>query len=371
MRGAYVPAMKPVNRSTARPARKATSKASDEVLWRAVIDRDASADGSFVLGVKTTGIYCRPSCPARKPLRKNVSFYATCAEAESAGLRACKRCKPNASGGVDNHADKVAAACRMIETADTPPRLAELAAASGLSPYHFHRVFKAATGLTPKAYASAHRDRRVRETLKGDTSVTEAIYEAGYNSSGRFYDGAQRALGMKPRAFRAGGADMRIRYAIAPCSLGLVLAGVTDAGVCAIFLGDDEAALKQELMARFPKAEVTEANKSLGKVLADVVACITIPAKAAGLPLDIRGTAFQQRVWAALRDIPPGKTATYADIAKRIGAPKAVRAVGTACGANPVAVAVPCHRVVGSDGKLTGYRWGVERKRALLTRERK
>ncbi len=324
-----------------------------------------------MLGVKTTGVYCRPSCPARKPLRKNVGFHATCAEAEASGFRACKRCKPNASAGADNHADKVAAACRMIESADTPPRLDELAAASGLSAYHFHRVFKAAMGLTPKAYATAHRDKRVRETLKGNTSVTDAIYEAGFNSSGRFYDGAQRALGMKPRAFRAGGADMQIRYAIAPCSLGLVLAGVTDAGVCAIFLGDDETELRQQLTARFPKAEITEAKKSLGKLLGDIVASITIPAKAAALPLDIRGTAFQQRVWAALRDIPPGETATYAEIANRIGAPKAVRAVGTACGANPVAIAVPCHRVVGSDGKLTGYRWGVERKRALLTRERK
>lgn len=368
----YVQGMKPTTHIIARSARKAARKASaDDARWTAVLARDASADGSFVLGVKTTGIYCRPSCPARKPLRQNVSFYASCAEAEAAGFRACKRCKPNEAGAGDSHADKIAAACRMIETADAAPSLDKLAARAGLSPHHFHRIFKATTGLTPKAYAVAHRNKRVREALKGGRSVTDAIYEAGFNSSGRFYDGAQRALGMKPGTYRAGGAGMQIRYAIAPCSLGLVIAAVTDAGVCAIFLGEDGTTLKQELAARFPNAERIEARKGLEKVLADVVASIDTPAKAPALPLDIRGTAFQQRVWAALQEIPAGETTTYAEIARRIGKPKAVRAVGAACGANPVAVAVPCHRVVGQDGKLTGYRWGVARKRALLERERK
>lgn len=347
------------------------AESGDEDRWQAVLARDASVDGTFVLGVKSTGIYCRPSCPARKPLRKNVSFYATCSAAEAAGFRPCKRCRPNVASDADGHAPKVAAACRLIETADAEPSLTELAACAGLSPHHFHRVFKAATGLTPKAYAVAHRSKRVREALKGDRSVTEAIYAAGFNSSGRFYEGAERALGMKPREFRSGGAGLRIRYATAQCSLGLVLAGATDSGVCAILLGDDEVALKRGLAERFPRAELIDGKRGFGKLLADVVSAIETPARAAALPLDIRGTAFQQRVWAALRDIPPGETATYAEIARRIGKPKAVRAVGAACGANPVAVAVPCHRVVGSDGKLTGYRWGVTRKRALLDRERK
>lgn len=333
--------------------------------------RDASADGTFVLGVKTTGIYCRPSCPARKPLRRNVSFYATCMDAEAAGFRACRRCKPNSSRQDDGHAEKIAAACRMIETTDPSPSLLELAKAAGLSPHHFHRVFKGVTGLTPKAFAVAHRGMRMRAALTGGRSVTEAIYEAGFNSSGRFYDGAERTLGMKPRAYRSGGAGMEILSAIAPCSLGLVLVAATESGICAIFLGDDEQTLGQELAARFPRAKISKGGAGLRKLLAEVVAGIETPAKAVKLPLDIRGTAFQQQVWDALRDIRPGETATYAEIAQRIGKPKAVRAVGAACGANPVAVVVPCHRVVGHDGRLTGYHWGVERKRKLLAREGK
>jgi AraC family transcriptional regulator of adaptative response/methylated-DNA-[protein]-cysteine methyltransferase len=363
--------MKPTNRSASRAQPTARKLPADEVRWQAVVARDASVDGTFVLGVKSTGIYCRPSCPARKPLRKNVSFHATCAAAEAAGFRACKRCKPNSLGQDDGRADKIAAACRTIETAGTAPSLDELATSAGLSPHHFHRVFKAVTGVTPKAYAVAHRNARVRKALKGNKSVTDAIYDAGFNSSARFYDAAQQALGMNPRVFRAGGADMEIRYAIAPCSLGLVLAATTESGICAIFLGDNEKTLAGELAARFPRAKISAGGEGSKKLLADVVANIDMPAKAAKLPLDIRGTAFQHLVWTALRDIPTGETVTYAEIARRIGKPRAVRAVGAACGANPVAIVVPCHRVVGHDGKLTGYRWGVERKRKLLAREGK
>lgn len=261
--------------------------------------------------------------------------------------------------------------CRMIETAETAPTLAELAREAGMSPYHFHRSFKATTGVTPKAYSVAHRSKRVRDALKGDKPVTRAIYESGFNSSGRFYDAAHRMLGMTPRAFRAGGTDMQIRHATAMSSLGLVLVGATDMGVCAIFFGDDEAALERELRERFPRARLADGDATFAELLAQVVASIETPQTAAALPLDIRGTAFQQRVWAALRDIAPGDTASYAEIARRIGQPLAVRAVGTACGANPIAVAIPCHRVIGSRGQLTGYRWGIERKRALIARERK
>jgi AraC family transcriptional regulator of adaptative response/methylated-DNA-[protein]-cysteine methyltransferase len=354
-----------------RTAGKARSRTSaDDRRWAAVVARDKRADGAFITAVKTTGIYCRPSCSARRPLRENVSFYATCAEAEAAGFRACKRCKPNAPAGDGGHTTKIAEACRLIETAEAAPSLDALAAHAGLSRYHFHRVFKAATGVTPKAYAVAHRRKRIGEALKGDKSVTEAIYEAGFNSSGRFYADASQSLGMKPGTYRAGGTDVDIRYATAPCSLGLALVAATDKGVCAIFFGDDADVLEQELRDRFPRAKLIGGDRGFGKLVAQVVAYVEAPQKGMQLPLDVRGTAFQQQVWAALREIPPGTTVTYGEIARRIGKPAAVRAVGTACGANQIAVAIPCHRVVGSDGKLTGYRWGVPRKRALLDREK-
>jgi AraC family transcriptional regulator, regulatory protein of adaptative response / methylated-DNA-[protein]-cysteine methyltransferase len=343
---------------------------ADDSRWAAVVARDKAADGTFVTAVRTTGIYCRPSCTARRPLRENVSFHESNEEAEAAGFRACKRCKPNAPAGEGEHTAKIAEACRMIEIAETPPKLDELAMSAGMSPYHFHRVFKAVTGVTPKAYAVAHRQNRVRDALKGDKSVTEAIYEAGFNSSGRFYADAAKSLGMKPGEFRAGGANIEIRHATAPCSLGQILVAATDKGVCAIFFGDDPKALDQELHNRFPRAKLIAGDREFGKLVAKVVAYVEAPHKDLDLPLDIRGTAFQHQVWAALREIPPGETVTYGDIARRIGKPAAVRAVGTACGANHIAVAIPCHRVLGSDGKLTGYRWGTARKRALLDREK-
>ncbi|HEY8247343.1 MAG TPA: bifunctional DNA-binding transcriptional regulator/O6-methylguanine-DNA methyltransferase Ada [Hyphomicrobium sp.] len=342
-----------------------------EHRWAAVVARDKAADGTFVTAVRTTGVYCRPSCTARRPLRENVSFYETNAEAEAAGYRPCKRCKPNAAPNVNEQARTIAATCRLIETAEAVPTLDELAAHAGLSPYHFHRVFKAATGVTPKAYAVAHRNKRVREALQGDKSVTEAIYEAGFNSSGRFYADAAQSLGMKPGEFRAGGVNAEIRHATASCSLGLVLVAATNKGVCGIFFGDDPEALEQELHSRFPRAKLVAGNRAFARLVAKVVAYVEAPHTDLDLPLDIRGTAFQHQVWAALREIPPGETVTYGDIARRIGKPAAVRAVGTACGANHIAVAIPCHRVLGSNGKLTGYRWGTARKRALLDREKK
>lgn len=355
-----------------RTAVKSRSKTppTDDRRWAAVVARDKRADGTFVTAVATTGIYCRPSCAARRPLRQNVRFYETCAEAEAAGFRPCKRCKPNAPAGDGKHTERIASSCRLIETAETAPTLDALAAHAGLSPYHFHRVFKAATGVTPKAYAVAHRRKRIGEALKGDKSVTAAIYEAGFNSSGHFYADATQSLGMKPGAYRAGGVDVEIHHATAICSLGLMLVAATDKGVCAIFFGDDAGEIERELRNRFPRAKLSAGDRAFANLVAQVIDFIEAPQKGLALPLDVRGTAFQQQVWAALREIPPGKTATYGEIARRIGKPAAVRAVGTACGANQIAVAIPCHRVVGSDGKLTGYRWGVQRKRALLDREK-
>ena len=359
-----------LDQSRAKPSAKATADRGDDSRWAAVVARDKALDGKFVYSVATTGVYCRPGCASRRPLRENVRFHASCAQAEAAGFRACKRCTPNAAPRDTRHAAKVTEACRLIETAETPPKLEELAAAAGMSPYHFHRVFKAVTGVTPKAYAVAHRQNRVREALKGGTSVTKALYEAGFNSSGRFYAGARQALGMKPSEFRAGGANAKIRYATAECSLGLVLVAASAKGVCAIMLGDDEDALARDLHGRFTKAQLMAGDRQFAALVAKVVAFIEAPHTDLQLPLDVRGTAFQHRVWMALRDIPAGKTASYAEIAERIGKPDAVRAVAGACAANKLAVAIPCHRVVRSDGSLSGYRWGEARKRALLAKER-
>jgi AraC family transcriptional regulator of adaptative response/methylated-DNA-[protein]-cysteine methyltransferase len=275
---------------------------------------------------------------------------------------------PHADGAP--HAALVAQACRRIERAGTPPSLAELAASSGMSPWHFHRVFKAVTGLTPKAYAEAHRAGRVRERLARGDSVTDAILEAGFNSSSRFYERSNERLGMAPTAWRAGGADTRIRFAIGQCSLGAILVASSDKGLCAILLGDDPDALARDLQDRFPKAELIGGDADYERTVATVVGFVETPRLGLDLPLDVRGTAFQERVWRALQEIPAGSRATYAEIANRIGAPRAVRAVAGACAANRLAVAIPCHRVVRTDGALSGYRWGVERKRALLEREK-
>jgi AraC family transcriptional regulator, regulatory protein of adaptative response / methylated-DNA-[protein]-cysteine methyltransferase len=346
-----------------------TGFVTDAQKWRAVQQRDGAADSAFVYSVRSTGVYCRPSCASRQPLRTNVQFHADATAAERAGYRPCKRCKPDRTKGEDPQVAAVAKACRLIETSAELPQLDELAAATGLSRFHFHRVFKAIAGVTPKAYADAHRARRVRDQLKESGSITEAIYDAGFNSSSRFYTSSTDRLGMTPTTFRAGGAGANIRFAVATCSLGQVLVAATDQGICRIQFGADAEALIDELRAEFPKAQLSAGGKDFANVLAKVVEFVEAPQRGLELPLHVRGTAFQQRVWQALRAIPAGATASYAQIARQIEAPQAVRAVAQACGANPTAVAIPCHRVVRSDGALSGYRWGVQRKRALLKRE--
>jgi AraC family transcriptional regulator of adaptative response/methylated-DNA-[protein]-cysteine methyltransferase len=337
--------------------------------WASVVARSTAADGAFVYSVRTTGVYCRPSCAARRARPENVRFHTTREEAEVAGFRPCKRCKPDQASLVEQHAAKVTLACRLIETSPSVPTLDELASQSGLSVFHFHRVFKAVTGLTPRAYAAAHRGNRVRTELARTRTVTRAIYESGYGSNGRFYGEAQQVLGMAPTTYRAGGANTEIRFAIGECSLGSILVATSEVGVCAILLGDDPDALARDLQDRFPRATLVGGEAEFEALVARVVGFVEAPALGLDLPLDVRGTAFQQRVWQALREIPSGSTASYTEIAGRIGSPKSVRAVAGACAANTLAVAIPCHRVVRTDGGLSGYRWGVERKRALLERE--
>lgn len=344
---------------------------SDGVRWQAVFERSAIADGHFVFAVTSTGIYCRPSCPARRPNRSNVLFFETPEHAERAGFRACKRCHPQGLPPAEATVERIAAACRRIENAEEPPSLAALAATAGMSRWHFHRTFKAIVGLTPKAYGDNVRAARVRNLLANGSEVTAAAFEAGFASTGRFYATAERVLGMPPRAYRKGGRGETLSTAIVACSLGKVLVARSSKGICAILLGDDRQALMDELATRFPAATLEAGDKALAVIMADIVRHIDQPSLAwPDLPLDLRGTVFQKRVWNALRKIPPGSTLSYGDLALLIGAPKSVRAVARACGANPVAVAVPCHRVVGADGSLTGYRWGIERKEALLDGER-
>jgi AraC family transcriptional regulator of adaptative response/methylated-DNA-[protein]-cysteine methyltransferase len=337
--------------------------------WAAVRARDPQADGSFVYSVRTTGVYCRPSCGARPARPENVAFHDTPADAEHAGFRACRRCRPNEPSLAAQQAAIVTRLCRRLESDEQTPTLEQLADDAQWSSFHLHRVFKRITGLTPKAYAAAHRGRRVQDALARSGTVTEAIFEAGYNSGGRFYVDAPKLLGMTPTRWRAGGADTELRFAVGQCSLGAILVARSEVGICAILLGDDPDALTRDLQDRFPQARLVGGDATFEAWVARVVGFVEAPAIGLDLPLDIRGTAFQQRVWQALQAIPPGETASYADVARRIGAPAATRVVAQACGANALAVAIPCHRVVRRDGGLSGYRWGVERKRALLVRE--
>jgi AraC family transcriptional regulator of adaptative response/methylated-DNA-[protein]-cysteine methyltransferase len=351
--------------------RPANLFSTDDARYQAIRSRDPRAEGQFYYAVVTTGVYCRPTCAARPALRANVQFHATPVEAEQAGFRACKRCRPREAPLADRHLELVDHARALLESSEAPIKLAELAASAGLSRYHFHRLFKRHVGMTPKEYAAAGRLQRFAASAREQPTVTAAIYEAGYSSSSRFYEGGG-ALGMAPSALRRGGEGMEMRAVVRPCSLGDVLIAATTRGVCAISFADGPQHLERGLRQRFPRATVLPGDDDLQRLATAVVALIDGAGIPAGtdIPLDLVGTAFQQRVWRALRDIPAGTTTTYAELARRIGAPRAVRAVGTACGANPVAVAVPCHRVIRGDGALGGYRWGLERKKALLARER-
>jgi AraC family transcriptional regulator of adaptative response/methylated-DNA-[protein]-cysteine methyltransferase len=331
--------------------------------------RDRTADGIFWYSVATTGVYCRPSCPSRAANPANIALHATPSAARAAGFRPCLRCRPDDPNPRSALIARIEAACRQIESAAEPPSLTQLTATAGLSPAHFHRSFKTITGLTPKAYAAAHRAQRIRTALAAGAPVTTAIYDAGFQSNARFYAQSTALLGMTPTRYRAGGASETIRFAVGQCSLGAILVASSTKGVVAILLGDDPDSLIHDLETRFPNATLTGDDAAYQSLIAQVVGLIETPHQPTDLALDIRGTAFQQRVWHALRAIPPGQTATYADIARAIGAPTATRAVAGACAANKIALAIPCHRVIRTDGSLSGYRWGTARKRRLLEQE--
>ena len=339
--------------------------------WLQVLARDVSADGTFYYSVSTTGIYCKPSCASRTARPEHVAFHPSCKSAERAGFRACKRCKPTQASLLETHTKIVTEICRMIEATEQNINLTTLAATSGLSMYHFHRIFKAVTGLTPKAYWAAHRAQKIRAELNKKTTITDAIFESGFNSNSRFYEQSSQLLGMTPSNFKSGGSNTVIRFALGECSLGSILVASSEYGVCAIFLGDNPEKLLQDLQSTFLNANIIGADHDYERLVAKVVGFIETPAIGLDLPLDIRGTAFQQRVWLALREIPVGKTLSYSQLAQNIGKPKAVRAVASACAANKIAVAIPCHRVVRMDGALSGYRWGLVRKANLLEKESK
>lgn len=344
-----------------------TQFATDDERWSAVLRRDAVADAAFVFAVRTTGVYCRPSCPARRPLRENVAFFAGAAAAEAAGFRPCKRCRPDGEGSFATNAAAVAQACRLIRKADEPPMLDDLARSVGLSKYHFQRLFRSVTGVTPAAYARAVRAERVRASLAQESgSVTDAILSAGFNSSGRFYSNVRRTLGMSVTDYRSGGMGMTVQYRIRPCWLGYALVAGTEQGVCAISLGDEPNELVRDLRRRFRNARLVAGDDRFAHLVEIAMVLIEEPTAQVDLPLDVQGTLFQCRVWELLSEILPGTTSTYSEIAARLGTPRAARAVARACATNPVAIAIPCHRVVRRDGSVASYRWGVERKRALL-----
>ncbi|SEL22813.1 bifunctional DNA-binding transcriptional regulator/O6-methylguanine-DNA methyltransferase Ada [Nitrosovibrio tenuis] len=345
------------------------AKTVNDPRWTDIIARNTEADGKFYYGVKTTGVYCRPSCAARPARPENIGFYATCDEAEKAGFRPCKRCQPGRPELVEQYAAKVTQACRIIEKWETAISLEDLATQVGMSAYHFHRIFKQTTGLTPRQYAAAQREKKVRDELGRGSMVTDAIFDAGYTSNSRFYEKSNKVLGMMPSSYRAGGTNTEIRFAVGECSLGSILVAQSDRGICAILLGDNPDKLARDLQDSFPRANLVGGDANFEELVAKVVGFIEAPGIGLDLPLDVRGTAFQQRVWQALCEIPAGQTVSYTDLATSIGVSKSVRAVAHACATNTLAVAIPCHRVVRNDGGLAGYRWGVERKRTLLKKE--
>ncbi len=340
-----------------------------EQRWQAVVRRDTQADGGFVYAVRTTGVYCRPSCPSRAAKRENVTFFESGDLAEAAGYRPCRRCRPDAPALQQRHQALVNQACLAIERSVSTPTLAQLAKQAGMSPHHFQRIFKAVAGVSPKVYHKALQARRVTASLQSAPSVTAAIYDAGFSSSGRFYEAAPALLGMPPGSYRKGGAGEHIRYAVEPCVLGWIVVAATRKGLCAIEFGDEPQALAERIRARFPQAEFEPADDAFKRWVTQVLGYLEQPKGVLDLPLDVQGTVFQHRVWQALQGIPAGQTASYSEIADRIGQPKAHRAVAHACACNPVAIAIPCHRAVRADGSLAGYRWGVVRKSELLRRE--
>ena len=358
----------PASPTAARSRPSRSDATPPDARWAAVQSRDGAFDGAFFYAVITTGIYCRPSCPSRQAKRHNVTFFDTAAQARAAGFRSCLRCAPDGPPAAARHRDAVVWACRALEASESGLSLQALAERAGLSPHHFHRLFKQVTSLTPKAYFNAVRTRRLQSLLTGAPSVTQAVFDAGFNSTSRFYETAP-PLGMPASTYRQAGAGQRLRYAVQPCALGLVLVAATDHGVCAIEFGDEAAVLVTRLRQRFGQAAVEAADPTFQGWVRALLAYVERPVGRLELPLDVQGTVFQQRVWQALRDIPAGQTQSYAELAAAIGQPTAVRAVAQACAKNPVAVAVPCHRVIRGDGQLSGYRWGVARKAELLRRE--
>ncbi|HET9180706.1 MAG TPA: bifunctional DNA-binding transcriptional regulator/O6-methylguanine-DNA methyltransferase Ada [Candidatus Angelobacter sp.] len=351
-----------------QPAINVKNNGNTDQRWALVLSRDSRADGHFVYAVRSTGIFCRPSCPSRRPRREQVEFFASPVAAQRAGYRACRRCMPLARNA---QMTKIEAACRYIDqNVETMLKLDEIAASAGLSPFHFQRLFKRTLGISPRQYQQARRAGKFKQELHKQARITDAIYEAGYGSSSRAYENGGEQLGMTPTAFRRGGEGVKIRYTITLSELGKVLVATTPRGLCAVRFGNNEVELEKELRHEFSAAEIQRDEQALQSLAEKVRKLFSQPIPAASIPLDIQGTAFQQRVWNALRTIPHGETRSYAEIAKQIGKPKAIRAVANACASNPVAVVVPCHRVVAKSGGMAGYRWGVERKEALLRTER-
>ncbi|HSH96821.1 MAG: bifunctional DNA-binding transcriptional regulator/O6-methylguanine-DNA methyltransferase Ada [Methylophilaceae bacterium] len=347
------------------------SMPNPEECWAAVVNRDSVMDGKFYYTVSTTGVYCKPSCASRQAIRVHVQFHQSIEAAVVSGFRACQRCKPDQLSMLETQAQLISGICTFIEQVDSPPKLDQLATMANMSRFHFHRLFKRITGVTPRAYAESQRMKKLRTKLADSRTVTEAIYDVGYQSSGNFYSQSDRMLGMTPKRFRAGGLHIRIRFALGECELGAILVAATDKGICAISLGDDAELLLRELQDQFPQAEIIGGDADFEQMIAKVVGLLENPADKIDLPLDIQGTAFQRKVWQVLSEIPSGTTLSYREIAARIGSPKAVRAVGHACASNRIALVIPCHRVVRTDGGLSGYRWGIDRKRALLLKESK